>query len=116
MICAVCRREARYWGWFDPTLPLASPRLGRSLRKLCSRRCMDICHRRRGMVDPTEHEVAAMRAASPLAGEYIDSLGKTDLAEFSEHEWMTLIEVIVTAYVEALQLLAAEPEEEAPPW
>ena len=124
MICPVCRREARFWGWFDPTLPLASPRLGRSLRKLCSRTCVDICHRRRGMVDPTEHEVAAMRAASPLAGEHVDSLGKTDLAEFSEQEWMTLIEVIVTAYVEALQQLAAEPatgpapdpDPGVPPW
>ena len=69
------------------------------------------------MVDPTEHEVAAMRAASPVAGEYVESLGKTDLAAFSEHEWLTLIEVIVSAYTDALRDLADHHEEvEAPPW
>jgi hypothetical protein len=116
MICPVCRREARFWGWLNANLGVGHPGRDRSRRRLCSRVCQDICHRRRGMVDPTEHEVAAMRAASPLAGEFIDSLGKTDLAQFTEHEWLTLIEVIVTAYVETLQQLAAESDEEAPPW
>lgn len=76
------------------------------------------------MIDPTEQESAAMRAASPLAGEYIDSLDKTDLVQFTEEEWMTLIEVVVTAYVEALHELSPEPEPlaapdpdpEVPPW
>jgi Family of unknown function (DUF6511) len=65
----------------------------------------------------TEHEVAAMRAASPTAGEYVESLGKTDLAAFSEDEWLTLIEVIVTAYSDALRDLAdRNGQVEAPPW
>ena len=69
------------------------------------------------MVDPTEHEVAAMRAASPVAGEYIESLGKTDLAAFAEDEWLTLIEVIVTAYTDALRDRADQQGKvEAPPW
>ena len=69
------------------------------------------------MVDPTEHEVAAMRAASPVAGEYIESLGKTDLAAFAEAEWLTLIEVIVTAYTDALRDRADQQGKvEAPPW
>ena len=69
------------------------------------------------MVDPTEHEAAAMRAASPVAGEYVDSLGRTDLASFSEDEWLMLIEVIVTAYTDALRDLANDDGEvEAPPW
>jgi len=68
------------------------------------------------MIDPTEHEIAAMRAASPVAGEYVDSLGKSDLAAFSENEWLTLIEVIVTAYTDALRDLASNDGElEAPP-
>jgi hypothetical protein len=117
MICPVCRREARWWGWFDARYPIADPRRDRSRRHLCSRRCRDICHRRRGMVDPTEHEAAAMRAASPVAGEYVDSLGRTDLASFSEDEWLMLIEVIVTAYTDALRDLANDDGEvEAPPW
>ena len=46
-----------------------------------------------------------------------ESLGKTDLAAFSEDEWLTLIEVIVTAYTDALRDLADhDGEVEAPPW
>jgi Family of unknown function (DUF6511) len=117
MICPVCRREERWWGWFDARYPIADPQRDRSRRRLCSRRCQDICHRRRGMLDATEHEVAAMRAASPMAGEYVDSLGKTDLAMFGEDEWLTLIEVIVTAYTNALRdLMDHDREVEAPPW
>jgi hypothetical protein len=68
------------------------------------------------MIDPAEHEVAAMRAASPVAGKYVDSLGKTDLAALSEDEWLTLIEVIVTAYTDALRDLADHQEEVEAPW
>ena len=68
------------------------------------------------MVDPTQHEVAALRAASPVAGEYIDSLSKSDLAAFSEDEWLTLIEVIVTAFTDALgDLTDTDGELDAPP-
>jgi Family of unknown function (DUF6511) len=117
MICPVCRREARWWAWFDTRFGISDPRRDRSRRRLCSCRCQDICHRRHGMVDPTEHEVAAMRAASPVAGEYIESLGKTDLAAFAEDEWLTLIEVIVTAYTDALRDRADQQGKvEAPPW
>lgn len=60
------------------------------------------------MVDPTEHEIEAIQAASEPAGEYLESLGKTDLAALEEAEWFTLLEVIVTAYTDKLQELAAE--------
>jgi hypothetical protein len=50
------------------------------------------------MIDPTERELVAMRAAGPKAGEYIESLGKTDMAIFTVEEFTTLIQVIVSAY------------------
>ncbi|MEO5355185.1 MAG: DUF6511 domain-containing protein [Magnetococcus sp. XQGC-1] len=50
------------------------------------------------MIDPTERELVAMRAAGPKAGEYIESLGKTDMALFTVEEFTTLIQVIVSAY------------------
>ena len=53
------------------------------------------------MVDPTEREQAALNAAGPMAGEYIESLGKTDLVLFSVEEFLELIQVIVSAYLEA---------------
>lgn len=54
------------------------------------------------MVDPDEHETAAIAAASPMAGEYLESIGKSDLAALSEAEWLTLLEVVVTAYQDEL--------------
>lgn len=56
------------------------------------------------MVDPSEHEQAAIVAASPSAGEYLESIGKTDLAVLTEAEWLTFLEVVVTAYQDALAL------------
>jgi hypothetical protein len=63
---------------------------------------MHLLCRRRGMVDPDEHEQAAIAAASPMAGEYLESIGKTDLEMLTEVEWLTLLEVVVTAYQDAL--------------
>lgn len=54
------------------------------------------------MVDADAHEIAAIAAAGPLAGEYLESIGKTDLATLSEAEWLTFLEVVVTAYQDAL--------------
>lgn len=54
------------------------------------------------MVDSDAHEIAAIAAAGPLAGEYLESIGKTDLATLSEAEWLTFLEVVVTAYQDAL--------------
>jgi hypothetical protein len=65
-------------------------------------RCMDILCRRWGVVDPDEHETAAIAAASSIAGEYLDSIGKTDRATLTEAEWLTLLEVIVTAHQDEL--------------
>ena len=103
MLCDVCRREARGFGY--------SPRLTRQSGRdlwLCSMRCLDIVTRLEGMIDPKEHEVVALRQASARAGEYVESLGRTDLARFTEQEWTTLIEVIVTAFQDHLRTAYAE--------
>ena len=67
-------------------------------------RCMSALCRRWGVVDPDEHEIAAIEAASPMAGEYLDSIGKTDLAVLTKAEWLTLLEVVITAYQDELAL------------
>ncbi len=38
-----------------------------------------------------ESEVAAVKDSLPLVGEYIESLGKTDLAEYTKEELETLL-------------------------
>ena len=58
------------------------------------------------MIDATPNERAAMEHGGAMAGEYLDSLGKSDLAQFSLGEWQTLIEVIVTGYCDHLRDLA----------
>lgn len=58
------------------------------------------------MIDPTKAEIAAMEQASNMAGEYIEHLGKTDMAQFNEEEWMTLVEVICGAFTDELRKLS----------
>jgi len=110
-LCAVCRREPRGFGWFDARFALADRRRDTSRRWLCSRTCQDLCHRRQGMIDPTPNEEAALAAAGAAAGEYLESLGRADLAALSVPEWQTLIEVIVTGYCDRLRDLATQDTE-----
>lgn len=60
------------------------------------------------MIDATEREIAALEAASAPAGEYLESIGKTDFSKMTYDEWMTMIEVIVTAFQDKLRELDAE--------
>ena len=60
------------------------------------------------MIDPTPNEIAAMVAGGEAGGEYLESLGRTDLALLTEHEWDTFVEAIVTGYCDHLCELAAK--------
>jgi Family of unknown function (DUF6511) len=110
-ICAVCRRGARGFGWFEALFALGDPRRVASLRWFCSLTCQGICHRRHGMIDSTRHERAAMAHAVAMAGEHIESLGRTDLMTWSPEEFSALIEVIVTAFTDRLRELGDDPAE-----
>jgi hypothetical protein len=70
--------------------------------------CVDIIIRRFPVIDPTEHEIAALLEASQPAGEYIEALGRTDMAAWSNDEWMGFIECVVTGYTDALRKLASD--------
>jgi hypothetical protein len=67
------------------------------------------------VIDPDEHEQAAIAAASPMAGEYLDSIGKTDLAMLTDTEWLTLLEVIITAYQDELARRLDQGRHPTPP-
>lgn len=60
------------------------------------------------MIDPTPNEKQALSDAGKLAGEYLDYLKKTDIADLTPEEYDTLIEVVVTGYLESMQTLAAK--------
>jgi hypothetical protein len=55
------------------------------------------------MIDPTPQEIRAIELASAPAGQYIESIGKTDMATWSESEWLTFLEVVVTGFQDGMQ-------------
>ena len=57
------------------------------------------------MIDKDDDERAALQEAGQEGGVYVESLGRTELATWSANEWATLVEVIVTAYQDALARL-----------
>ena len=59
------------------------------------------------MIDSTPNEKAALANAAQMGGEYLDSLGKTDLATFTVEEWATFIDCVVTGYCDCLHELAS---------
>ena len=61
MMCAICRRDARGFGYAPALVRMDGPP-----RKLCSMRCMNITARLAGMIDPNKHEVNALAAASRI--------------------------------------------------
>ena len=63
------------------------------------------------MIDPTPNEKAAFVRGGDLGGEYLDSIGKTNLESLDREEWLTFVEAIVTGYCDHLRELAARDEE-----
>ena len=103
MMCAICRRDARGFQFAPRLIHIDAP-----VVKLCSRRCQDIAARLKGMIHPNIHEKNALADACLSGGEYVESIGKTDLATWTEHEWSTLIDVIVTRFQDSLRTAYAD--------
>ena len=64
------------------------------------------------MVDLTEEENAAIRAAIKRVAELMEEIGwQTRLIDLSEHHVLTLIEVAVTGFQDAMaDMAAAQPD------
>lgn len=60
------------------------------------------------MIDPTPNEAEAMTVGGQQGGEYLESIGKSDLATLTETEWDRLIDAVVTGYCDHLRALAAK--------
>lgn len=78
----------------------------------CSLVCFELYQRIRSLDGISETEIAAIRAGADAAGQYLDSIGKTDLAKLTESEWLTVHEASICT---ALDYLAAESNK-AMPW
>jgi hypothetical protein len=60
------------------------------------------------MIDPTPNEAEAMTVGGQQGGEYLESIGKSDLATLNETEWDRFIDAVVTGYCDHLRELAAK--------
>lgn len=65
------------------------------------------------MQEPNKFEVEGMYAASKKGGEFLESLGQTDLAQLDQDQWMSFIETIVRTYENTCMALYS-PNGEAP--
>lgn len=106
MKCAVCSRKAKGFGYFNPHLTRSDPRRYLDQWVFCSMRCQNAFSRLMEntggrMIDPSDMELAAMRACLAPLGEYVGSIGmQRPLADYSKDEVLMLIDVVVTAYQE----------------
>ena len=104
MKCAICYRKAKGYGWFNPRLKPSDPKRYSDDWVFCSRRCQDafcllMTKTEARMIDPSDMELAAMRACLSPLGEYVGSIGmRRPLADYTRDEVLTLIDVGVTAY------------------
>jgi hypothetical protein len=56
----------------------------------------------RDVIDPTMNEVAAALAGGRQGGEYLEGIGKTDLAALSAPEWQQFLLCVIGGYTEQL--------------
>jgi hypothetical protein len=103
MLCAICRRDARGFQFAPSAIGVNAP-----LVKLCSRHCQQLTARRKGMLNPNQHEQHALAAAGQAGGAYVEALAKTDLAAWTAEEWSQLVDVIVTAFQDSLRTAYAD--------
>ena len=64
------------------------------------------------MIDPTKEEIESAKEAGYRAGEYLDSINKTDLVNLSQEEWQAFLLVIIDNY----QRILLEKTKDAPPF
>jgi hypothetical protein len=114
--CAVCARPARGFGWFDAARR-TSPRPSVSFCGIaCQTFWTRLAARSLAMVDLTEQEQAAIRAAMRRVAESMGEIGwATRLQDLTEPQVLTLIEVAVGGFQEAMQSIArGQPATEMP--
>lgn len=94
--CAVCGKRVGRRDLIRPH-PLDPQTLARAHDGFCFRA---LNYGNKTMIDPTEQEKAAVEHAGQMAGEYLDSIRKTDLAKLSHEEWDTFCRVMCGAFIE----------------
>jgi hypothetical protein len=114
-LCAVCRRPTRGFGWFDPV----RSKQPRPSVWFCSMACQGfwshLARRSSAVVDLTEQEQAAMRAAMKPVAEIMAEIGwSARLNELTEQQVLTLIECAIGGFQDALRATAKTDASEIP--
>ena len=114
-LCAVCRRPSRGFGWFDPV----RSKQPRPSVWFCSMACQGfwtrLARERWAMVDLTEQEKAAIRAAMKPIAEIMEEIGwQARFSDLTEAQVLTLIEVAVGSFQDAMHAMAADADAEVP--
>lgn len=60
------------------------------------------------MIDPTPNEMQAMTVGGQHGGEYLEGIGKSDLATLTETEWDRFLDAVITGYCDQLRALASQ--------
>ena len=113
--CAVCRRPPRGFGWFD----VSGLRPPRPPVSFCSMACQDfwtrLAKRSTAVIDLSDPERAAIRAAMKPVAELMEEIGwTTRLAALTEEQVLALIEVAVGGFQDAMHEAAAADDTEIP--
>ena len=114
--CAVCRRPARGFGWFDP---VGAETRYRPPVNFCSMTCQSYWARRAKrntvVIDLSDQERAAIRAAVRPVAEIMEEIGwETRLADLTEEHVLALIETAVGGFQDAMHETAAADDPEIP--
>ena len=114
--CAVCRRPPRGFGWFDP---FGTETRYRPPVNFCSMACQTHWARRArrstAVIDLSEQEQAAIRAAMKPVAELMEEIGwTTRLSALTEAHVLALIEVAVGGFQDAMHATAAADDDGVP--
>ncbi len=107
-LCAVCRSPTHGFGWQEPQ----RVRNPRPPAWFCSMACQTFfwerARRSFAMVDLTDEEKSALRHAMQMAAEVMEEIGwNTRLSDLSEQQVLTLMEVAVGGFQDAMRDIAA---------
>ena len=105
-----CGREARGFYYERPIpvpriKPLAKATAAPKVR-CCSMVCLDVAFNRKGvMPELSKFETIAIAAVSAPAGAYIETVGDTDIANWSVATWDGFLECVVTSFTRKMREL-----------
>ena len=77
-----CGRTLRGFAWW---------KRGREMVPCCSMACLNIITKRNGDMSLNVDEYEAVQAASDKVGEFLENIGKTDLAAMTREEWLDFL-------------------------